>query len=196
MSLCRPLRRAKGRRDPDRVVEPGRGFGEVPGWRESVTRRFVFLREEGAGRGTGVNLARGSPPDPGKGSLTMEGTSGRHAPRSFTRARARRPRLLSRCLRPARPVRTRTRRAPRTKVRGVRGPRAARQGCQRHGLLGAPRVEQAPGRGSRVKVPVPDIMRPRQTRRSEAECRETLTSLVVRAWGPNPSRPSPRRKPR
>lgn len=73
-----------------------------------------------------------------------------------------------------------------------------RQGCQRHGLLGAPRVEQAPGRGSRVKVPVPDTMRPRQTRRSEAECRETLASLVmiVVVRSPNSSRPSPRRKPR
>lgn len=50
---------------------------------------------------------RTRPPDPGKGSLTMEGTSGRHAPRSFTRARARRPRLLSRFFRPTRPVRTR-----------------------------------------------------------------------------------------
>lgn len=43
----------------------------------------------------------------------------------------------------------------------------------------APRVEQALGRGSRVKVPSRDACVPGQTRRSDGGCRETLPSLVV-----------------
>lgn len=44
---------------------------------------------------------------------------------------------------------------------------------------GAPRVEQALGRGSRVELPARDACVPGKTRRSDGECRETLPSLVV-----------------
>lgn len=95
-SSASTCRRMKGRRDPDRVVEPGRGIGEDPGWRESVIRRVRGTsREDREHAGPGRASREVASPAPGKGSLTMEGTSGRHAPRSFTSARERRPRLLS-----------------------------------------------------------------------------------------------------
>jgi len=123
IARCRPVGLRvlrKGEREPGRTVEPGCGTGEVPGWRESATRRFTGIERCSRVVGPGWTSREAPPPDPGKGSLMMEGTSGRHVPRSFTRARSRRPRLLS-PNRPARLVRTRARRDPRTKVWGARG---------------------------------------------------------------------------